>query len=187
MQSYNPTRLAHQLLESKLSNAECAIDATAGNGKDTLFIACNTPKNAIVWAFDIQEAAITNTKEVLTNHGYENKVKLICDNHANIGAYIHEAIDVAMFNLGYLPGAPHDITTQTQSTIAALRQVLNLLSVGGAISLIAYIGHLAGQYEHQEVRKLLSSLPADSFTVGCWEIINHNKNSPILYVVEKVR
>lgn len=187
MQTYNATRIAHQLVQDKLSNAKYVVDATAGNGKDTLFIAQNTPENAIIWAFDIQPAAIANTKDVLANHGYINKVRLILDSHANIGLHIHDPINIAMFNLGYLPQAAHDITTQAQSTIAALQQIINLLSIGGVISLIAYTGHLTGQYEHQEVRKFIAALPANSFTVGCWTIINHAGNPPILYLIEKVR
>jgi 16S rRNA C1402 N4-methylase RsmH len=187
MQTFNAVKLAQQLLINKINTAKCIVDTTAGNGKDTLFLATNSCKDAIVWAFDIQQSAIIKTKQLLLTHNLLNKVKLIVDNHANINSYITGNIDVAMFNLGYLPNADHKITTELKSTITALRQILNTLSVGGIISLVTYPGHPEGYCEQQAVQEHLKSLSPEIFTVGCWSMINHINNPPILYVVEKTR
>jgi len=187
MQTFNAVKLAQQLLIEKVNSAKCVIDTTAGNGKDTLFLAKNSCKDAIIWAFDIQQSAIMKTKRLLTAHNVISKVKLIVDNHANLSSYVTGNIDVAMFNLGYLPSADHKITTELQSTIMALRQILSVLSVGGIISLVTYPGHQAGYWEQQAVQEHLKSLSPEIFTVGCWSMINHVNNPPILYVVEKTR
>jgi SAM-dependent methyltransferase len=187
MQTFNAVKLAQQLLIEKVNTAQCVVDATAGNGKDTLFLAKNSCKDAVVWAFDIQQAAIMKTKQLLSTHNLLNKVKLIVDSHTNIGSYMTGNIDVAMFNLGYLPNADHKITTELQSTIIALRQILSILSVRGIISLVTYPGHQAGYWEQQAVQEHLKSLSPEIFTVGCWSMINHVNNPPILYVVEKTR
>lgn len=187
MQTFNAVRLAQHLLLGKIKTAKCVVDTTAGNGKDTLFLAENSCKTTVVWAFDIQQAAILKTKQLLSAHNLLNKVNLIVDSHANISSYVTGIIDVAMFNLGYLPNANHEITTELQSTITALREILTILSVGGIISLVTYPGHQAGYWEQQAVEKYLRSLSPEIFTVGCWSMINHINNPPILYVVEKTR
>ncbi len=187
MQTLNAIKLAQQLLLNKVNKAQRLVDATAGNGKDTLFLAKNSAKDAVVWSFDIQEAAILKTKQLLSHHKLSDKVKLIVDSHANMDCYITEEIDVAMFNLGYLPNNDHKITTEEQSTIAALQKILGLLSIGGMISLVAYTGHQEGYWEQKAVQELFTSLPSELFTVGCWSMINHSNNPPILYVVEKTR
>jgi SAM-dependent methyltransferase len=187
MQTLNAIKLAQRLLLDKVNNAQRVVDATAGNGKDTLFLAKNSSKDAAVWSFDIQEIAILKTKQLLSHHKLNDKVELIVDSHANIDCYITEPIDVAMFNLGYLPNADHKITTEDQSTITALHKILGLLSTGGMITLVAYSGHQKGYWEQKAVQELFTSLPSELFTVGCWSMINHSNNPPILYVVEKTR
>ena len=134
MQTFNAVKLAQYLLDCKVKRAGYLVDATAGNGKDTLFLAKNSPEHAVIWAFDVQQAAILNTKQLLVDCKLENKVNIIVDSHANIERYSIKEIDVAMFNLGYLPNADHNITTKCQSTITALQKILELLSIGGVIS-----------------------------------------------------
>jgi hypothetical protein len=185
MQTFNAIKLAHSLLSARLSGAQCVVDATAGNGKDTLFLASSIPSNAIVWAFDIQEVALATTKKKLTAYHLEDKVHLILDSHARAADYVCELVDVAMFNLGYLPGVSHHIRTKPQSTVLALQEIVNLLSIGGLISVVAYPKYEAGQQEHHAVKEFLSGLPATHFTVGCWSMVNHTNDSPVLYVIEK--
>lgn len=187
MQTFNAIKLAKQLLIEKVKTAQCVVDTTAGNGRDTLFLAENSCSDAVVWAFDIQQAAIVHTKQLLETHNLLNKVRLIVDSHANLSSYITGNIDVAMFNLGYLPNADHKITTELQSTIMALRQILNVLSIGGIISLVTYSGHQAGYCEQKAIQEYLKSLSPEIFTVGCWSMINHSNNPPKLYLVEKTR
>jgi len=187
MQTLNPTKLAQELLLSKLACAACMIDGTAGNGKDTLFLAKNSPKDAIVYAFDIQESAIAASRELLVENHLDQKVELILDSHTHILDYIKIPIDVAMFNLGYLPGHCHETMTSPASTIQALSHVIEQLSVGGLLSVVAYPGHHQGQEEHHAVRNYVMELPAKQFTVVCLDMINHTKKPPVLYLIEKVR
>jgi len=187
MQTLNATRLVQQLLLPKVACAFCIVDATAGNGKDTLFLAKNSPKNGMVYAFDIQGNAIEASRQRLIEHKVDEKVQFILDSHANIKIYISRSIDVAMFNLGYLPGMCHEIITMSESTISALTAVVRQLSVGGIISVVAYPGHNHGQEENNAVREYTMTLPSEQFTVVCIDMINHSKNPPILYIIEKIR
>ena len=186
MQTYNTVKLAHYLLLPKLYHADCVVDATAGNGNDTLFLAANTADNAKILAFDVQQEALSATKEKLVAKGLDKKTQLILDSHENIGQYT-ESIDVAMFNLGYLPTGDHDLCTRPTSTINALTEVLSLLTVHGLVSVNTYSGHLVGAQEQTAVEAWLKLLPNDIYTVGLWTMINHPVHSPKLYLIEKVR
>jgi hypothetical protein len=100
---------------------------------------------------------------------------------------VAEDIDLAMFNLGYLPGEGHNVTTKVESTREALRQVLAKLSLNGVCVLVVYPGHEAGEQEAAMLEDYLSALVKQDYTVGCYRLLNHSRTAPYAYVVEKVR
>jgi len=181
----NAVGMAHQLLLPKVRTATCLVDATAGNGKDTLFLALNSLPQAKIWAFDIQQVAVDKTRQLLVCHGVADKVQLILADHCRIPFYVNQPIDVAMFNLGYLPGHDHSLTTMPETTEAALLAVLKLLAPGGVVTVVGYPGHPTGTQEVQMLEKILPSLPQSSFTVGCWKMLNQINNPPLLYIIER--
>src|SRR5690625_5302883 len=97
---------AHHLLKSTVKQGDTVVDATCGNGNDTLFLAELVGEAGHVYSFDIQAQAIETTKNVLKEHQYEN-VTYVHDSHAKIAEYIPSEllgqIGGAIFNLGYLP------------------------------------------------------------------------------------
>lgn len=187
MQNYSAVSLAQMILLPHLKKCMVAVDATAGNGWDTLFLATNTPQDAIIYSFDIQKSAISATKSLLLKENLINKVKLISDSHENLSMYVRDNIDVVMFNLGYLPGGDHNITTDPESTVVAVEESLKLLKVGGFLTIIAYPGHQVGETEFLRIATFLKLLPAKIFAVNSWLAVNASKKPPILYVIEKVR
>jgi tRNA1(Val) A37 N6-methylase TrmN6 len=187
MQTMNVVKVAHKLLLDKLKVSNCIFDATAGNGNDTIFLAENSPDKAKIYAFDIQQSALDATKLKLQETAFLEKVSLILASHDKVDEYIKANIDIAMFNLGYLPGGDHTITTVAETTIAALEKTITLLNVNGIIAITAYTGHDAGAIEYSQLVMLLMNLPVRNFTVGCYSMMNHAKTSPVLYLVEKVR
>ena len=60
------TEYAHLCLEKRLNNGDCVLDATAGNGYDTLKAAQLVQPNGRVISIDIQEDAIEATEAQLT-------------------------------------------------------------------------------------------------------------------------
>ena len=180
-------QLVHYLLKEYLPGAKCILDGTAGNGHDTLFLAKHSPDDAVIWTFDIQELALTNTRKLLTVHALENKIRYILDNHANVKRHIPASLDLAVFNLGYLPGGCHMITTCTDTTLKAVAEVLSLLRTGGVVSIIAYPGHAAGKEEQTALETFLSELPQEKFSVGSWQMLNQVNSPPVVYIIEKVR
>ncbi|MBP2653016.1 MAG: putative rRNA methylase [Firmicutes bacterium] len=178
-------QMAHAFLTAKLSEARYILDATAGNGHDTLFLAKHTPPDATIWFFDIQEQSLLNTISALNEAGLAYKCRPIHDCHTKIRNYVNNPLDAVMFNLGYLPGGSHEVTTKTDTTLTAIQETLRLLAHGGLLSVVAYPGHPEGRLENEAVRGYLSQLLQKEFTVGSWEMVNQQNTPPILYIVEK--
>lgn len=183
----NAVQAAQALLLPHLGQARFVLDGTAGNGRDTLFLARHIPDDALVWSFDIQPAALAATHDLLAQHELTARVRLIHDSHAKIADYIDNPIDAAMFNLGYLPGDSHELTTQPESTVAAISQTAQMLSPGGIMTIVAYPGHAAGYQENESLIAALSILSQRLFSVACWHMLNQVNCPPVLYAVEKRR
>ncbi|MFI3137013.1 MAG: class I SAM-dependent methyltransferase [Methylococcaceae bacterium] len=120
---------AHQQVKARLQNGAIAIDATLGNGHDTLFLARHVAPNGMVYGFDIQEAAIVATRAKLRYAQLLEQVRLVLNCHAHLAEHIpaqhHGQIAVIMFNLGYLPGTDKQVITHSESTLVALNVALD--------------------------------------------------------------
>lgn len=178
--------LAHDRLKQILCPGDICIDATAGNGHDSLFLAKLIAPNGLVYAIDIQEPAIQKTTEKLAQYGFRDQLKTIHDSHDNLDQIIdpkHRGnVATIMFNLGYLPGGNHQIITQAHSTAKSVEQAYLLLSKNGIITIICYRGHAGGESETQEVLSLCESKKWRT------EQIYGSKNpwSPVLVIIKKL-
>lgn len=151
------TQIAHELIRDHLPRVPTqpllALDATAGNGHDTCFLAELVGNTGHVWAVDIQPAAIEHTRDRLAD--LSPRVTLIVGNHAHLDAllpsHIHGQLSIAMFNLGYLPGGEKSLITQIDSTIPALSGISKFMKAGGLLSILAYPGHPGGAEETQAI------------------------------------
>ncbi|MGH2319531.1 class I SAM-dependent methyltransferase [Planococcus sp. SE5232] len=170
------------LLEQAISPGDWVIDGTAGNGHDTHFLAGLTGATGKVFAFDIQAEAILATGERVKDFHH---VELVHDSHAKIKEYVTSPISAAVFNLGYLPKGDHSIITKAQSTLTALEQCLELLSVHGLLLVVVYSGHEGGSEERDAVMEFVSALPQKSFDVLKYEFINQQHSPPFLLAIEK--
>ncbi|MEN8261627.1 MAG: class I SAM-dependent methyltransferase [Pseudomonadota bacterium] len=148
---------AHSAVSDVLAPGEKAIDATVGNGHDTLFLAKGVAPGGVVFGFDIQERAIANTRERIEAEHPHCQIILIKDDHVRMPEHIpltdHGAVSAVMFNLGYLPGGCKSIITSGPSTLAALNAAYVMLRPGGILSVVAYTGHPGGREEADAVKK----------------------------------
>lgn len=154
---------AHCLLRKALPEGGNALDGTAGNGHDTLFLAQTAGIRGKVWAFDIQPQALSRTRCRLKEARYEN-VQLILDGHENLKQYVSEPLNAAIFNFGWLPGGDKSLTTRTETSIAALSATLSLLKENGMLIAVLYPGHENGKQEAEAIEQwaktcLKNSLP----------------------------
>ncbi|MCX6854568.1 MAG: methyltransferase domain-containing protein, partial [Verrucomicrobia bacterium] len=96
---------AQLLMADRLKKGDAALDATAGNGHDTLFLSRLVGDAGHIWAFDLQEAAVTETKRRLSDAGISN-AHIIHAGHETMQAHLpiewQGRLNAIMFNLGYL-------------------------------------------------------------------------------------
>ena len=176
------TERCHRILAEYIKEGDVAVDCTAGNGHDTLFLARAVGEAGRVYAFDVQKEAIENTSRLLSENGIDiSNVSFICDSHANLADYISRP-NIIMYNLGYMPGGDHSITTTETDTLKSLEIALDLIAPGGVISVIAYPGHEEGAREMRAIKTLLSSLPTAQFEVVTITQDNR-KNAPVLFLI----
>ncbi|MFP6763154.1 MAG: FAD-dependent oxidoreductase, partial [Planctomycetaceae bacterium] len=108
------TEQAQTVIRASVDPGATVIDATAGNGHDTLFLAELVGPQGMVFAFDVQVQAIEQTRSRLEQAGVTNVTLLNCS-HADMTDAVprphHKLVSAVMFNLGFLPGGDHSLTT----------------------------------------------------------------------------
>ncbi|WP_246233572.1 class I SAM-dependent methyltransferase [Pelistega europaea] len=180
-------RFAHQLVRERVKKGDYVIDATLGNGHDTLMLAQLVGEQGIVMAFDVQEQAFLKSRELLQQYNALGPVVFVHDSHANMQQHWNiSAPKVIMFNLGYLPGADKQYTTQVESTLTALKQSLELLDKQGLLVAVIYPGHPEGRQEDIAVSQWASQLNQREFQVLRYDFINQINSPPYLLAIEKL-
>lgn len=178
---------AHDFLAACIQPGDFTLDGTVGNGHDTRFLArCAGPAGR-VYGFDIQAAALGATGERLRAEGLEAQVTLFHTGHEHLDAVLpieaRHGLRAAMFNLGYLPGGAHVLTTQGASTVAALNQTLTHLLPGGRISVMLYPGHAGGPAEGAAVTAWAAGLDRRAYQVLHTRLLNQGEDAPQLLLV----
>jgi len=180
------TSFVHYVLKGIIHEGDVVVDATMGNGNDTIFLAETVGPGGSVFSFDIQQLALDRTlKKIIDNNLDEYDIKLINDSHENIGNHLTDTINAAMFNLGYLPRGDHSITTRPNSTIKGIKSVLRLLKPKGVTSIVIYYGHEGGMDEKQKVLSFLEGLTGKNFSVMKCCYINQGNNPPIIIFIQR--
>ncbi len=155
------TRIAHLRLAAHLGQGDLALDATAGNGHDTLFLARQVGPGGRVFAFDLQPTALERTRQRLREQSLLERVTLHQAGHERMKELLPgEAwgrLSAVMFNLGYLPGSDKGLVTLPETTLPALEQALAALRPGGLLSVLAYRGHPGGKEESVAVARMLKA------------------------------
>lgn len=178
--------LSHEYVTDIIKEGDIVIDCTAGNGNDTLFLAARVGVSGKVYSFDIQETAINNTRNKLAENNLLSLVELVHDSHQNIDQYVNDSIKCAMYNLGYLPNGDHNIVTRSETTIYSLDKVLNLLCVGGIVTIAIYYGHKGGLDEKNAIFDYVQKLDQSYFVVQKIEFMNMINEPPILIIIERI-
>lgn len=181
------TAAASSWIEAVLFDGALAVDATVGNGYDTLFLAHHVGPQGTVLGFDVQKAALAGAREMLKFVGSMGRVSLIHDSHSHLENYLPQGarVQAAMFNLGYLPRGNRQIITRPETTIAALEASLRHLAANGRITVLAYRGHQGGILEYEEVRKFLEDLPETEWSVEEFAGSSDSPTAPRLFRIAK--
>ncbi|MEM8713254.1 MAG: class I SAM-dependent methyltransferase [Planctomycetota bacterium] len=157
----NVVELVHDHLRSEPLEGALVIDATAGNGHDTLFLAERVGDSGRVLAIDVQPAAIEATRLRLQAHGVCGRCDLRLGDHKGLAELCptewRGRVHAAVFNLGYLPGflpgGERVVLTEARASVAAASAALGLLAPGGLLVLAIYTGHADGAKEAEALHR----------------------------------
>ena len=179
---------AAELIEKALYPGARALDATLGNGHDALWLCGLVGEAGRVYGFDVQAEAVERSRARLEEAGVIDRATLILDGHENMEAHVEEdSIDAAMFNLGWLPGTPHGVTTQTQTTLRAVNAALRVLKPEGILTICVYPGHPEGAREREALLSWARALDGKRYDVMLRAYLNQANDPPLMIAVKKNR
>lgn len=178
---------AHRIASQYIGSGDIVVDATAGNGFDTLFLANTVGESGLVYAIDIQACAIEIVEQKATANGLIPRIRLFQRSHSELANIIEPNhagnVSAVLFNLGYLPFGDKSLVTTPATTIPALETALNVLKPGGLLSVLVYSGHDGGKTESDSVTQWIEghAVNADSQFLRD----ESNPRSPTLWTIIK--
>lgn len=178
----------HGILRSALQHGGIAVDATAGNGHDTVLLADWVGPQGHIYAFDVQASALAQTQQRLQQADLAQRATLIHDSHAHLAQYVHQPVQAMVFNLGWLPGSDKHIATQPSSTVAALDAAKPLLAVHGVLVMVVYQGHAHACLERDAIEAWFGQL-----TTSHWHCVRYQlahsttRPAPFVMALERMR
>lgn len=179
----------HEILAEVIQPGDFVIDATVGNGYDTVFLAQAVGDTGSVLGFDVQIQALENTRRVLQEHNLQGRVRLLLQSHNELIHYIStdmcSRLKAVVFNLGYLPGSNKMLTTCSRATLSALNGALSQLMPGGVITVVAYRGHSGGAEEARAVLDWATQQDPAEFAVTVIKPPVPSEKSPLLVIINK--
>ncbi|XP_044504662.1 putative rRNA methylase YtqB isoform X2 [Mangifera indica] len=174
------TEVAHFVWKHVVQKGDTAVDATCGNGHDTLAMlkmVADESGMACVYGFDIQREALESTSSLLdgtVNQAEKGLVKLFNMCHSRMEEVIAKNAPVRLvaFNLGYLPGGDKTVITMAETTALALEAAERIVVPGGLISIVVYVGHPSGREELETVEAFADRLPVDNWICCKFQMLN---------------
>lgn len=178
---------AEALIAPALYPGARAVDATMGNGGDTCRLCDLVGEAGRVYAFDIQPEAVARTRAALEARGLVDRATLFCVGHERMAEFVTEPVDAVVFNLGWLPGARHGVTTRVETTLRAVDAALSLIKPDGLMTVCVYPGHDEGARELIALNAWAAALDPRSFDAMIKRYVNQPNDPPQLIAVRRVR
>lgn len=182
--------LAHGHWKEILKQGDVAVDATCGNGHDTLFLRQIVGSEGVVFALDIQSQAIENTWTRLSKTFHESQlqnVHLIQNNHACFPKEVLQTKpQIIVYNLGYLPGGNKTLKTKETSTLQSLKLACDMIREGGWVSVTCYSGHEGGGEEECAILDWSAHLSSKAWTCCHHRWINRKQSPTVLLIHKKM-
>ena len=101
MKNYQITQWCANFIRQQVTEGDFCIDATMGNGNDTLLLSQLCKTTGKVLAFDIQKQALAATREKLVAEHAPQNYTLLLESHANMSKYAEaDSISCIVFNFG---------------------------------------------------------------------------------------
>ena len=177
--------LAREVILRAVEPGDTVVDATMGNGHDTQMLCETVGPEGRVYAFDVQAQAVEETRSRLRAQGLDGRAELILSGHEHMAEYVKGPVKAVMFNLGWLPGGDHEVTTRWETTRTAVESALDLLAPMGVLVICAYPGHAEGEREKQELAAFLGGLDNRRYNVLHQRFLNAGPGAPECFVIQK--
>ena len=168
-----------------LEEGDTAVDATMGNGHDTAALCRLVGGTGRVYAFDVQPEALISTRALLERDGLAPQAQLILAGHERMAEFVPAGVHLVVFNLGWLPGVEHAVTTRAETTLAAVEQALELLCPGGLLTVCVYPGHAEGARELAALLDWAAALDPARFDAVVRRYANQPADPPVLIAVQR--
>ena len=181
----NARHLAADYMIRTIQPGDSVVDATMGNGKDTLFLCGLVGEAGHVYAFDVQEEAVRRTQERVSEAGFAARTTLLLAGHETMARHVPQGVKAVMFNLGWLPGAQHIVTTKTDTTLEAVRAAVELIGRGGIVTVCIYPGHEEGTRELHALLDYAKGLSVRTYNVLHHHFLNAAEGTPELILIQK--
>lgn len=183
----NSLGLTHRFVSEHVRPGDFCIDATAGRGRDTVFLAALTGKTGRVLAMDIQPEAVAATRALTVEKGCDAFVEVVCDSHSNLLQYAKPGtVRCMMFNFGWLPGGDHACFTRPETSIPAIQAGMELLCPDGLMSLCIYSGGINGYTERDTLLRFVETIDPTRFTVIVSRFANRSGDPPIpVFIIKR--
>jgi len=183
---FSALNIIHKIIQEHIKPGDLCIDATAGRGNDTLFLARLTGETGRVIAFDIQQEAVDSTKKLLAENGMSDRTEVLLKSHSEMDEVCEEGtVSCITFNFGWLPKGDHNIFTNVSTSIPAIEKGLKLLKSGGIMTLIIYYGRETGFEERDALLEYLPTIDSSRYTVIEMPFVNRPNCPPIPIVILK--
>lgn len=186
----NHLDLAHGYWNDIIQPGDTVIDATCGNGHDSLALAnmCLSNNSGTLYCLDLQDKAVNNTKQLLTENLSKNQmqhIRFFNQCHSQFPQEIlPQSVRLIAYNLGYMPGGDKAFTTMLETTKTSLVNALELLLNSGLISITCYPGHPEGKKEEEALLEFTKSLSPKDWSCSHHRWMNRTA-SPSLVLIQK--
>ena len=178
---------AREMVEQAMFEGARAVDATMGNGHDTQWLCELAGEAGMVYAFDVQPEAVRRTEQRLAEAGLSERARLFCAGHERMAELIPEPVDAVVFNLGWLPGAEHGVTTRVETTLQAVEAALSVLKEDGIMTVCIYPGHDEGARELRALIRWAETLDPLRYDALIKTYLNQPNDPPRMLAVKKKR
>lgn len=181
----NARHLAADYIRRTVREGDTVVDATMGNGGDTLFLAEIVGETGRVYGFDVQKEAVERTRARLESAGVQERATLLLAGHETMSEHVHDAPVAVMFNLGWLPGSEHIVTTRTETTLKAVGAAVDMIAPGGIVTVCIYPGHEEGRRELDALLAFACGLSVQKFNVLHHHFLCAPAHTPQLILIQR--
>ena len=207
----NVNRLARRVWRACVRADDDVVDATLGHGHDALALfrmrehakasgaGGASARATMVYGFDIMDEALTSARGLFAREGVgEDRFMFVRECHSTMDGRVNNAtsgernahVGVVCFNLGYLPSNDRDERavrprTSIDTTVVALHKALDMVRVGGVVTVVTYVKHDGGADEHAAVVNVLKSLSPKKFNCTTHAVVNRT-GAPVLFAAIRI-